>query len=474
MKNTKAFRLFSSIVQMANDMKELEWFFGKPSIRENTLISELFDIFKQYLKHPNDNGFTNEEVFNRLFSSKEFNEKSLRNLCSRFCGILEDYLVYNLSINNPVYSNFLTSKFYQTKINFEFSFLHKIDTIIKGNLPDSEAEKALILAQSVNPIVFYPKKSVRNKAKYSNYLDLEWQNNLIYWKISGLKYFCEKLFRFQTRGEELDDNFYLELEKLMSFITKEDISLIRAFYLTILFYKEKNQTNYKTLKDYFINNFETIHSNQRFIFTGLFNGLISLAHPHRLEELLELQLFGLENGLFVENGIIDEEHYSNIVRIFCKMNQVELAKEFVETHTPFLDVDKKRKKSIQARVACHIAFANSDFEEVLAQANEIKLQERPYMVDRYLFSLMASCELGDMENFYKKERGFREYINNSKGMQELGKEYKTSYKNFLKLVIYIVESPYKSYSKDYLLGTLTACNGFIAESKWLKKKINLL
>ena len=93
------------------------------------------------------------------------------------------------------------------------------------------------------------------------------------------------------------------------------------------------------------------------------------------------------------------------------------------------------------------------------------------MLDRHLFGIMASYELGDIEFFYEKTRAFRDYINNGKGMEQLGDDYKTSYRNFLKIAILIEEYPRKSYDKTVLLATLEVCNGLVAESKWLKKLI---
>ena len=167
MQKTKAFKLLSAIVKSGKDIKELQWFFNGPFVKQKELMLKLLGQLNKYQDTPNHKKFTEENVFKSLYGKHEyFNRKKLLNLCSLFCGILEKYIVYKESTRELIIYDLILAKFYQKQKIFNPYFLDRIGRLMKAPLPKEEDMRTLTLFFISYSVAYHPNVSIRDAKKF--------------------------------------------------------------------------------------------------------------------------------------------------------------------------------------------------------------------------------------------------------------------------------------------------------------------
>ncbi len=474
MLNTKIYKLFVALGSTEQDLLELKRFIYAGLKEKEGQITKLFDFLRKYSKIPNHKNFNKEYLYKKLYRKPmPKSDGMLRALFFRFGRLLEDFMIHKFIKEQPIFRDLILGQSFQ-KLNLDKSFYNALLSGIENSLPLEEARRALVLSLVYKAIFYHAKTSMPDKKKYHNYLDLAQKHHLEYVTLENLKYSCEKLARHRFHGESLNDDFYNNFSNYLKEVKVDSIPLIHLLALASRFLNSPCIELYEQLKKQYFLHFDDIHSEKSYLLNCLLNGLIGLKHPDRYEEQFELQKIGIEKGLFIENGVIDSSHFNNIVRIFCKMEYCDLGEEFIETHLQYLNVTPKVLENIKVRAACQIAFAKRNFELVLKLKKDLTLSNYNYIIDKHIFGFKANYELSRTHLVLEGKRAFFDYLREKHDAKYIGDTYKSMFSNFYNLLALIIEYPYKDYSKQDLLETLESFGGLVAESKWLKEKIQEL
>ena len=160
----------------------------------------------------------------------------------------------------------------------------------------------------------------------------------------------------------------------------------------------------------------------------------------------------------------------------CIRDRLEKAEEIRKNYAQYLDTeDQNLLISTGARASCYIAFEQGAYKTVLAKVQEINVRDKPnHLIDRYIFYIKANFELGETHLILEKDEAFSNYLKDNYDRHQLGLDYKNSYQNFFDLTVMIINAKHERFTKEFLLEKLDSFKGLVADSKWLRRKIELL
>src|SRR5438552_7153983 len=90
MENLKLFSLLKTFTQ--NEVAEFEDFVRSPFHNKLMTVIKFFDVIKEYYPEFQNDHFTKENIYSKIYEKERYNDELIRTLISRLLGLAEDYL----------------------------------------------------------------------------------------------------------------------------------------------------------------------------------------------------------------------------------------------------------------------------------------------------------------------------------------------------------------------------------------------
>lgn len=476
MHKSKLIRLLQALT--TEELRELGYFLDSPYFNTNQQVKKLFKYLRR--SHPvyASRRIAKEKAFQKIFPEiAAYEDSKMRQVMFKLTRLLEDFLI--------------SEEVKQEKSNRQ---KHLIKALGKRNLyKDFKKE----IQENLNELEQRP------------YKDLEDYQELLF--LNHESYFHPKTHRFDTNIQSIEklmdtlDN-YIIMSKLRygsEMITREKILaekhkiwLLKEIQasekcnenvvfnilskLIILQKEENTQSLFFELKDAFIQYAKAFSFEQkRMILQYLTNHTIQLYNIGQiqfLKEQFELIKFGLSNGLYLENGQMTDNRFTNIAVTGSILKEFDWTNQFINDYQKHLD--RSIKKS-----ACHLAQAywfyhKSEFHEALSYLYDVDyLPAYGFRVKSLRMRTYYELSLRDksyLEVLKSDLKSFDQFIRRNKHISENRK------KGYLNLILFtkkLLKQQWAVYdiklSKEQLTEDLEALHPIFIK-KWLLEKIEQL
>lgn len=290
-----------------------------------------------------------------------------------------------------------------------------------------------------------------------------------------LFYFCNKLryssevrsreFSFSQKSEGVLLDEILKAVQLPVF---EKEILIQIFSRIVVLYSEKQA--YASLKDLIFSSLHHFNNAEKLDVINFINNYCIQSYnqgeSEYLTEIFDIHAYGLKQGIWMSDGVIEHTVFDNIVAIACNLERYEWTKSFIDQYAEYLREEVRANVSMMA--LCRLEFSKGDFEKTLELLRDTDFVDVNHNIRAKVFQLRCYYELESYEEaFYDACNAFTQYCRRNKVMSKLAKERHLRFISFLKRL-----RQAKYYGKENKVTLLQNLNKQSIVSKdWLEKKI---
>ncbi len=410
---------------------------------------------------------TEAECFAAVYPERHFTKKDWHLLCSRLLKLGEQFLTVEALQRDAPQQKLLLSQAYrkrQQPMAFKSTAVAAEKLLAKAALRDADYwQRRHQLAD-----IYYDFIASQNRKRRTNLQEVS--DTLDYYFITAkLKTACLAHAR-QTINEEHYDIHLLEaiLQLVEASPELQAISSVQVYYLCYRAITEQANEQWFTKLRHVIKaqSSQFSRTEQRDIFLLATNYCIRRLNAGKtafIREAFELYRLSLDAGFLLEDGVMPESTFSNLVTLAAKLGEYEWAEYFVEANSPLL-------KSVFQEPLSHYSLGL-----LLYHAGQLDQSMRHLaQVDTKASFLLLGTKTLQAKIYYEQQEwdaldylleSLRVYLQRHK---DLGYR-KRNYEQLIYFVRKLVELPYQSKSKQQqLIEALDQAEG-LTEKEWLKK-----
>lgn len=454
-------KLFGFLKKMsAIELKQFEMFVDSELYNKRKDVQHLL---KYWIRHPKN---TKKEIFFAyVFPEKEFNSKEWNFLTSRLFKLGEQFLAIKGLMENPLQQKIFLGKSYRKKqmINYyKSNFLEKKKLLQKQDLRNEEwlQQNFAIESDYYDYIASQNRKLRTNLQTTSDALDG-------YFVANKLKTACLAISRQNINQEKYEIRL---LENILIAIEQDEI-LLQEPAAKVYYYCYKAIT--KTENEFWFTQLRKameVHqqcfppSEQRDIFMLATNYCIrqlNLGKQNFNRETFELYRLSLDAGYLLEDGVMPESTFGNIVTLCTRLDEFNWAKEFILEHRKFL------KPTFQEPMYSFsfgkLFFAEGNYDESLRYLAQVDTKAKFLLIGTKVLQLKIYFEKKELDVLDSLLESFRVFLQRQK---DLG-YHKKNYEYLISYVKKLLEMPYKSSKEQKAFRNEVENNKEFTEKEWV-------
>jgi len=250
----------------------------------------------------------------------------------------------------------------------------------------------------------------------------------------------------------------------------ESKSFVHIFSTIIHLYETKNRALYDKLKSLIFENFEQFSVKEKLDMVTLANNFCILecnqGKSEYYVEIFELYEYGLNNGIWITDGIMDYAVFDNIVTVACNLKKFDWVDTFIKTYSK--DLREDVQESVKTMALCRLEFSMNNFEKTLELLRDVEFVDVQYNINAKVFQLRSYYELDGYEVlFYDACNAFAQYCRRNKVIGNQQRELCLTFISFIKR---LHQAKYqRTEGKKELLERLEKTPTIL--SGWLREKI---
>lgn len=429
------------------------------------------DVVLPFIKTNTVTDASEKEIWKRVFGVAKYSRPKYIRLLSDTVKKIEHFLVID---------RFQQQKSLQAAWQLQIMNERKLDKHVPElmsfalrkheQLPQRDADfyySGFLLQQQKN--MFLENKEQRSAEKN---LEEVIQSLDTYYFIEKLKYCAAMLHyrNFLTVGGEVpllnEILVYLEQNKLNT------IPAIGIYRHIILSYTEENSG------EHFIKLKELIVMHQKlFVMDEVKNiyvfamnyciNQINYGKREYLHEILFLYKQALQNDVLLDNGMLSQWDYKNIVTTALRVKEYKWAESFLDEYKSKLP--KEDRKNAYTFNLARYYFSVKKYDQVLQLLQEVKYNDIFYQLDSKITLLKTYYELGEWQPLYSLKDSFRILLRRKKLITP---QQKANYNNLLKFSIRLFKIDVKDAPKLRALKCEIELASNVADKSWLMEKVN--
>ena len=385
-------------------LKRLAKFLKSPFYNANPSIVKLYLILRTDYPFFTAPKLGKERVFKKLFPKRPYDHQKLLNLMSDFTALLQQYLQLLQLDKQPLLQNQLLLNAYSEQSKHYPTFLKQV----KKN--HEQLEK-----QPFRDTHYYQQKFHLHQSYFNHPGTDKFQLNkdqmdesmaqLDQWYLQEkLLLSCEMKARERPLSEHYDIWLLPEIRQ-NSNRYKERNGIIEVYLAMLALLETEGETAYFNLKKLLLDNLSQYSLVlQKQILQSLINYTIQRGNSGQtsfVKENLELYQFGLDQGLFLDQEVLNDMTYIGIVNIALRANELTWCFQFIEQYAIYLD-DRRLKDATSLAMALWLYAKQQPKETIkLLQAVDFlnvyyQIQARVLMIKVYVEAFQKDREYYDL------------------------------------------------------------------------------
>lgn len=472
MASSKLYILLKSLNK--NEQKNLKKFLLSPYFNTNDKLVELYNLLVNDSKSFDNKQPNKQFIYNKLYPDKKYKDLHCRQYLSSFTTLIEEFLqIERIRKDKILLENSLLEEMIvrSSEKLFNQAYTKKnTESIIKNGefylhqfkREDIKNRFLAHFAQRKNRFLAQP-----NYALSIQYLDK-------FYLIYKLKYCCE-LLNYKTIGA-LEQETIL-LDEILELISKKDYSNIPAidiyYKILLTLTHSEDENNFKELLESLKVNdklFPQYETREMYIYTQNF----CIRHINKgkikyLDVLLDIYKILLNREIILEKNELSPWDYKNIVVTALRSKDYKWVKTFIYSFKDYLP-EKERENAFSYNLAKY-HFYLKNYDDVLQLLQKVEYNDVFYSLDSRAMLLKTYYELGEQDSLYALMDSFKTFLNRKK---QLSEHHVKSYKNLIRIVKKLSKSHVGNKKQIEMLEKLTNTIKPLADTNWLKEKINEL
>ncbi len=418
-------------------------------------------------------GYDKHLAWKAAFEGQAFNEKKFRYLVSDLIAAIEDFIyTTNMLKQRPGYVQLLNDFFTTREAVLNKSSLENwVKSKKSGNeqlvspqyyLEDyygAELLEDLYSASRKN----YSRYIAENRKGQAGGLDA-------FYVIEKLRQMCQVANDNNVFGFNMKCYYQPQVLQMLTAKGIKDNLLVQAYYSVYELLTRKEESSFYRLKKLIQQHgYDIDYSNMAGIFTYARNFCISRVNAGQsnfFNELFDLYEEGLEKGILLVNGEINEQNYKNIVTTALRTRQYEWANDFINDYRYKLN-KKVRDNAFNYNMANYL-FHITKYDKVPQYLQKVQLADLFYGLDAR--SLMIKCyyETDEKEAFMNAYQSFRIFVQRRKNVSE---QHRRNYLNFLRFAKLLMNLRPRNKAAVTKLAEQINSAKAIADKSWLVEKV---
>ena len=396
MKQNKLLRLLGLL--SSKELKEFEQFLNCAAFNRNQKNKLLFKYLKPfYPTFHQTNKLEKKAIAYHLFFNAANSAKTLRDTMGNLSNLVQKYLVWQELEKHPFEQDFLlleTFKKRQSEYLFNLEFKAIQRKIEQAPFKDMWHYWHQMRFHAMTFFSAYTAKFTKEDKLLQQLMEaLD-----LFYVTAKLRYSTEFFNRFAILKKD-EPNIYLLKEAIR--LTQNDLfrknPLFEIYALIIQLLQGNNEILFTPLKKLVFQHLHLASKDEQLaIWLNLINYAIRSGNAGKenyLQEQFDLYLFGLKQAILLEDGILLDIHFLNIITIGCELKQFDfLKKAFIPEYQQ--NLRKVVRVSALNYAKANIAFAEKDFNTALQYLlSGIENEDASYKLRKYALLLRTYFEL---------------------------------------------------------------------------------
>lgn len=426
MENSKLVRLLKTIGK--DEFRELEKFTASPYFTSGRDCTPLLRALKSCYPEFTGEKITKREVYNRIYTGKDYGDKKSESLLSTLSSEL-----YKLTLEFLTYSQFkkdnraknlmLLRNFIDKNLHKEFDAEYK-NAVSDDNLNENSDRRgsAANFLESHRLQYMYNEYAWRRSDMHGLYNGLLASTDaaisfalITAYKFMDTKDTASYTFNIET-GETYSDILLdaLDNEKMLAGLSEhypEIYPYIHANYLVYKMNRRKGQADdeslqyFHKLKEMFAENYDKFGHREKYMLGQAMENFLTIRLDAKNDDYGYSELFSLYNqSLVLDTYKISPEHdfeptvFRNMVFTACDVKEYEWAEKFIAEYSA--ELPKEFAAGITDHAYSTVYFNKGEYEKALKHISRIKYDYPRHKVDAKVLQFKIYYELGEFEPAY--------------------------------------------------------------------------
>ncbi len=472
MRELKLFKILRSLE--AGELRRLRKFFASPFFTPNPHHSRLLEALLPHHPHYRGKKLSREALWDTLFPQEPFDEQRLKKMLTEFTHLLEQFLVVQGALQNPLEFNRLLMEGYRRRKTDDLFF--KTSGKLQQQLEKMahRGEVYHLEKHRLHQRVYFSSDKTRDYTHLRLALDALDQ----YYALSKALIACEA----HTRQRIFRESHELELmEELRAFVRRKAFfgtPLHELLYLLLDLFEKLDVAVFEKAIGIFRQGHGTFAPEEKeFVFFVLLNFAISLSQRGHRESVrlgFELYQFGLAEGMLVKNGTLSDATFLNIVSTGVVLGEFDWLESFIKDYQRYLDPALREDVVTAARAT--ILFVRREYSacrDLLLNYNTLNVFYKLRM--RGLLLRVFYEEMSQDDSLYfplvSHSQAFEKFLRRNRRLSE---NRAGSYLEFVKITRQLAKVTYNNTRSSKTLKRLQAkieTTPTLAYREWLQEKL---
>ncbi len=420
-----------------------------------------------------EEGYNKQLAWQATFGAERYNEKKFRYLVSDLIAAIEDFIyTANMLKQRPGYVQLLNDFFTTREAVLNKSSL---ENWVKKRKSGNE--------QLVSPQYYlegyYGEELLEDlysasRKSYSRFIAEHRKGQAggldAFYVIEKLRQMCQIANDNNVFGFNMKCYYHAQILQMITSRGIKENPLVQAYYSVYELLTRKQESSFYRLKSLIQKHgYDIDYSNMAGIFTYARNFCISRVNAgqsHFFNELFDLYEEGLEKGILLVNGEINEQNYKNIVTTALRTRQYEWAHDFINDYRYKLN-KTVRDNAFNYNMANYL-FHTAKYDKVPQYLQKVQLADLFYGLDAR--SLMIKCyfETDEKEAFMNAYQSFRIFVQRRRNVSE---QHRRNYLNFLRFAKLLMNLRPRNKAAVTKLAEQINSAKAIADKSWLVEKV---
>jgi len=413
MQDSKLLQLIQSLSK--EELKTFGNYLEGASHRKTGSVYALYNYFKKLYPDFPEKKVKKEFVYGKIMpKGKEYNDKRIRDLMSILTLNLENFIIAKeLEDNEPERELILLNALKKRKQDkLFFQKVKQLERKWEKNPPKGiiKYHYEYLLQKEY---YMHPNLSLYEEKPSTLHNVIEKMDH--YYFASKLYYEVINLHNQNDLNREGKSKNIL-IKHINQTITKEEfkhnphINIFSHFFQA---YTTENPLNIESLEKIYINLFPFFNDTEKhdlfIILQGMYYFNYNKGKKEYIFNVFELCKFALEKNIIIENNIIANDMFRNIIGVTCMVQKFEWGYQFIEKYQKYLD--DNGKNDIVSLCEATMAFYETKFNTCLEKLLTVKIQDTLYGIQVRILQMQCYYELENYEEaFYNLAHSFATYL----------------------------------------------------------------
>ena len=447
-----------------SELKQFQHFLESDFFNKKEDVRKLFDYWKRHSKNTKK-----EAAFTYVFPNRPFDSSAWNFLTSRLFKLGEQFVAVKTVMKEPLQQKEIVSDFYRKRklpSFYKTNFIEKKKLLEKHQLRDEQwLQQSFYTEFSYYDYIASQNRKVRtNLQAVTNNLDA-------YFLANKLKIACLSISR-QNINQEI---YEIKLLKEALEAIEEDENYLEEPSVKVYYYcykavSKSDERKWFTLLREAMTTYQNHFSpaDCRDIYLLAISYCVRQLNSGKLgfiRETLELYRLCLESGFLLEDGILAESTFINIVTLCIRLEEFDWARDFIQEH------QKSLKPTFQQPLYFYslgkLFYAQKQFDKSLRHLIQVDTKAKFLLIGTKVLQLKIYFETKELELLESLLENFRVYLQRQK---ELGFQ-KKNYEFMISCVKRLLALPYRPKEEKEVFRKEVLAKDFFTEREWVLEQI---